>query len=155
VKLSNHLILCHPLLLPPSIFPRTFPEHLIRLVRGREAWHAEIHGVAKSQTRLSDWSDLIWCKQSYDDQIPEIGEITLLTSIYNYTKIQWYNFIQIYNTFNFNINKYVISFIIHILYVCMSIYVYESESHSVVSRLLATPWTIQSMEFSPGQKTEE
>ena len=26
----------------------------------REAWRAEIHGVAKSQTRLSDWSDLIW-----------------------------------------------------------------------------------------------
>ena len=24
----------------------------------REAWHAAIHGVAKSQTRLSDWSDL-------------------------------------------------------------------------------------------------
>ena len=26
----------------------------------REAWHAAIHGVAKSQTQLSDWSDLIW-----------------------------------------------------------------------------------------------
>ena len=25
----------------------------------REAWRAAIHGVAKSQTRLSDWSDLI------------------------------------------------------------------------------------------------
>jgi len=24
----------------------------------REAWHAEIHGVAKSQTRLSDWTEL-------------------------------------------------------------------------------------------------
>ena len=24
----------------------------------REAWHAAIHGVAKSRTRLSDWSDL-------------------------------------------------------------------------------------------------
>ena len=23
-------------------------------------WHAEIHGVAKSRTRLSDWCDLIW-----------------------------------------------------------------------------------------------
>ena len=26
----------------------------------REAWRAAIHGVAKSRTRLSDWSDLIW-----------------------------------------------------------------------------------------------
>ena len=25
-----------------------------------EAWHAAIHGVAKSRTRLSDWSDLIF-----------------------------------------------------------------------------------------------
>ena len=33
---------------------------LRELVMDREAWRAEIHGVAKSRTRLSNWSDLIW-----------------------------------------------------------------------------------------------
>ena len=30
------------------------------LVMDREAWHAAIHGVTKSWTRLSDWTELIW-----------------------------------------------------------------------------------------------
>ena len=37
---------------------------LRELVMDREAWRAAIHRVAKSQTRLSDWSDLIWYETS-------------------------------------------------------------------------------------------
>ena len=33
---------------------------LRELVRDREAWRAAIHGVAKSRTRLSDWTELNW-----------------------------------------------------------------------------------------------
>ena len=36
---------------------------LWEFVMDREAWHAVIHGISKSQTRLSDWTELNWTEE--------------------------------------------------------------------------------------------
>ena len=42
---------------------------LREMVKEREAWHAAVHGVAKSQTQLSDWTTIKWsggCRSQFE-----------------------------------------------------------------------------------------
>ena len=51
---------------------------LQEMVMDREAWHAAIHGVSKSRTRLSDWTELNW--------IPLLGIYSVKMKTYVDTK---------------------------------------------------------------------
>ena len=42
---------------------------LQEMVKDREAWHAAVHGVTKSQTRLSNWTELQQTSIIYDEDI--------------------------------------------------------------------------------------
>ena len=47
---------------------------LQQFVMGREAWHAAVHEVAKSQARLSDWTQLIIIHSIGSLQFSSVGQ---------------------------------------------------------------------------------
>ena len=54
---------------------------LWELVMDRESWHAVIHGAAKCQTRLSDWTELNW--YMYLVFVPAAEPVNLITLLNN------------------------------------------------------------------------
>ena len=74
VRLSNHLILCHPLLLLPSIFPsiRVFSSELALCIRWPKYWRSSISPSTECSGLISfrmDWLDLLAVQETLKSRL--------------------------------------------------------------------------------------
>ena len=77
---SNHLILCHPLLLPPSIFPsiRVFSNESVLRIRWPKYW-----GFSFSISPFSEYSGLISFRMGWLDLLAVQGTLKSLLQHYS------------------------------------------------------------------------
>ena len=88
----NHLILCHPLLLPPSIFPsiRVFSNESVLHIRWPEYWSFSF-SISPSNSGLisfrTDWLDLLAIQGTQDSSTPQFKSInsSVLSFLYSPT----------------------------------------------------------------------
>ena len=107
---SNHLILCHLLLLPPSIFPsiRVFSSDSFLRIRWPKYWSFSINPSNEYSELISfriDWLDLPAAQGTLKSPIPQLKSINslvlsflyspTLTSIHDYWKNHSFDYMDI------------------------------------------------------------
>ena len=72
-----------------------------KLVMDREAWHATVHGIAKSQTRLSDWTKQNWTGKGKGGRLgPSSSQLKWATQGSQSLKVLWITLMSFSSSFS-------------------------------------------------------